>query len=204
MIKINDFKDINPLQIFGDIKKYMAYNISASSIDGLIMELGVYKGNTLNHIADIVSPKIVTGFDSFNGLPEPWEMSEAVTVEAGRFSVKSEIPKIRKNATLEIGLFSDTLSTWLDQQGENIQFLHLDCDLYSSTIDALTILNPKIKSGTIMVFDDLYAWQDEDDYPYWRRGQWKALREWVNDNDREIEIVSRMKRRFSGAIKVLY
>src|SRR4051794_12987601 len=39
---------------------------------GLIMELGVYKGESIRRIAGQIGDRRVYGFDSFEGLKEPW------------------------------------------------------------------------------------------------------------------------------------
>ena len=33
-------------------------------------------------------------------------------------------------------------------------FIHIDCDLYSSTKTVLTLLAPAIRTGTVLVFDE--------------------------------------------------
>lgn len=201
MLKITDLIETD--KVFGDIRKYFTYNLSQSAIkDGSIIECGVYKGSTINHIADIVNPLPVYGFDSFDGLPEKWEISETRTLDAGYFDTK-ELPKVKKNVELIKGWFSDTLPEWSSANIKPVSFLHIDCDIYSSTLDVLKYLNHIIKEGTVLVFDDLYAWQDEEDYPYWRRGQWKALREWMRDYSRDVEALSRLSRRHSGAVRVI-
>lgn len=200
-IKITDFIEIDEHLIFGSMKKYLAYNLSKSQAKGHIMELGVWKGATINHIADLIAPRMVYGFDSFEGLPQSWTMSEDISIDAGYFAVK-ELPKVRKNVELVKGLFSDTLAGWIGDNPGDVSLLHLDCDIYSSTATALTELNTRIIKGTIIVFDDMYSWQDEDDYLYWRRGQWKALREWMKEYDRDVEVVARMRRRHSCSVIV--
>src|SRR4051794_5813195 len=39
---------------------------------GLFLEFGVYRGYTIRYIASRVPGRQVYGFDSFEGLPEPW------------------------------------------------------------------------------------------------------------------------------------
>src|SRR5580658_354333 len=45
--------------------------LGQSSVDGLVLEFGVYRGNTLAAIAR-ADPRTAHGFDSFKGLPEDW------------------------------------------------------------------------------------------------------------------------------------
>lgn len=201
MVGINELIDAE--KVFADARKYFAYNLSQVGVEGNVVECGVYKGSSINHIAEIVGPnKPVYGFDSFDGLPEEWEIGENNTVKEGYFATK-EMPKVKKNVELIKGWFKDTLPAWCGENPAPIAFLHLDCDIYSSTIEALTFLNHGLKRGSVIVFDDMYSWIEEDDYPYWRRGQWKAFREWLKEYSREVEVVSRMRRRKSCAVRVI-
>lgn len=62
-------------------------------------------------------------------------------------------------------LFADTLPPFLSdldkasqrQQSKilNVTYLHIDCDLYAGTRDALQLLNDRIARGAVLVFDDL-------------------------------------------------
>ena len=54
-----------------------------------------------------------------------------------------------------------------------ISYLHIDCDIYSGARDALTLLTPKIRAGTVIVFDDLV------NYQHFRDGEMLALWEWL-------------------------
>jgi len=38
------------------------------------------------------------------------------------------------NVRFEIGLFGDTIPKFLEQHEEPVSFLHVDCDLWSSTV----------------------------------------------------------------------
>src|SRR5690606_36015800 len=61
------------------------------------------------------------------------------------------------NVTLIKGWFSDTLPEFLAQNSGEVDFVHIDCDLYSSTVDVFSILERRgcIKPGMILVFDEL-------------------------------------------------
>ena len=93
------------------------------------------------------------GFGSFEGLPEDWATSQK---EKGAFSTNGEIPSIDDSrVTFVKGWFNQSLIPFLsDFKTENQLVLHLDADLFSSTLFVLMTLNPIIKRGTVMVFDD--------------------------------------------------
>jgi predicted O-methyltransferase YrrM len=135
--------------------------------NGLYLEFGVFKGGSINHIAGQVD-ETVYGFDSFEGLPERWKDR----YEAGHFKVPA-LPPVRSNVTLVKGWFEKTLPEFLEKHPGEVSFLHIDCDLYSSTRTIFSCLAPRIKPGTVIVFDEYF------NYPGWRDDEFKAFQEFV-------------------------
>ena len=107
-------------------------------------------------------------FDIFEGLPEDWRDG----YPKGTFSVE-ELPKTLSNVQLIVGLFNDTLPNFLLENLGNIAFLHVDCDLYSSTVTIFKELEKRICSGTIIVFDEYMNYQG------WKLGEYKAFQEYI-------------------------
>ena len=134
---------------------------------GLYLEFGVFSGRTINHIARQVDQPVY-GFDSFEGLPERWRD----TLGAGHFKVKN-LPQVPKNVTLIKGWFDKTLPEFLKAHPGDVAFLHVDCDLYSSTQTIFACLAPRIKAGTVIVFDEYF------NYPGWREGEFKAFQQFI-------------------------
>lgn len=145
------------------------------SIDGMFLEFGVYNGESINHIASKIKCKI-TGFDSFAGLPEKWRDGFV----AGCFKVDS-VPKVATNVSLIKGWFSETLPEFCSNNKGDLAFLHIDCDLYSSTKDIFHFLGPQIKSGTVIVFDEYF------NYPGWVDGEFKAFKEFLTEYELDYE-----------------
>ncbi len=143
-----------------------------SKEEGAFLEFGVYRGATLSLISEIASPLDVYGFDSFEGLPEDWA---GYTLARGHFSTGGDLPRVRENVRLYKGLFAKTIPQYLaERTPSRISFLHIDCDLYSSTCDVFRSLGSLIKSGAIIVFDEYYG------YPGWElNGEFKAFQEWI-------------------------
>ena len=104
--------------------KYILNNIKNKNYNSL--EFCVFKGGTANLISDYVN--VIYGFDSFEGLPENWDGVK----DKGFFKVDN-LPKVNKNVKLIKGWFNDTLDDFLKEHPEDFQFIHIDCDLYSST-----------------------------------------------------------------------
>ena len=55
--------------------------------------------------------------------------------------------------------------------------IHIDVDLYSSTIDILNFIAPLLKVGSVMIFDDWYCFP-----PGSNKGEAKALNEFLRQN----------------------
>lgn len=156
---------------------------------GHIMEFGVYKGKTMKHIAKMFPNKICWGFDSFEGLPEPWYTNSSdkeASHPAGRFhwNELEDKPEFADNVKLVAGWFNETLPQWIFENPGPVCFLHIDCDLYSSTSTVLELLNDWIVPGTVIVFDEMYPWGDYNLYDLWADGEYKALGEWLEKYDR--------------------
>ena len=128
------------------------HDIAMSKISikgGMILEFGVFSGKTINHIADTLKSSIVDGFDSFEGLPEFW-----IDGYGKGFFATDALPNVKSNVRLHKGWFDDALPKFLRDTpaDQKIAYLHIDCDLYSSTATVFNLLGNRIVSGTIIVF----------------------------------------------------
>jgi hypothetical protein len=139
--------------------------------NGLVCEFGVFSGRSINHIAGQVK-QVVYGFDSFEGLPERWRDG----FSKGRFKV-THLPKVRQNVMLIKGWFDQTLPKFIQEHVEPISFLHIDCDLYSSTKTIFELCANRIHSGTVIVFDEYF------NYDGWKNGEYKAFQEFIAANN---------------------
>ena len=73
--------------------------------DGLHLEFGVYKGNSINHFAGLVPNVTWYGFDSFEGLAgglDTWRQGR-------RVQHRRNLPPVRGNVRLTKGFFENTL-----------------------------------------------------------------------------------------------
>jgi O-methyltransferase len=107
------------------------------------------------------------GFDTFEGLPEDWHF-----FKKGAFSY--DIPYMDdERGSFVKGLFQDTLYPFVAAYRVNLdtpavtRVFHLDADLYSSTLFALTMMAPFLRDGDILLFDEFNipnhefaAWND--------------------------------------------
>lgn len=144
---------------------------------GLVIEFGVASGRTANFLAGLTDGA-VHGFDSFAGLPEDWRPG----FPRGAFA--HTIPSLRPNVALEIGPFEETLPRFVARhRASRAGFIHIDCDLYSSTRTVFTHCAPMIGPGTVMVFDEYF------NYAGWRRHEHRAFQEFIAASGRTYEYI---------------
>jgi len=92
------------------------------------------------------------GFDTFEGLPEKW----GYFFKDGDMS--AQVPDlIDQRGMFYKGLFQDTLVPFLANGNvvkEKRKVIHLDADLFSSTLFSLSMLYPYLEKGDIVFFDE--------------------------------------------------
>ncbi|MFD2205761.1 TylF/MycF/NovP-related O-methyltransferase [Kiloniella antarctica] len=185
------YEDFMLVSVNTDRLGHIIDGASLADTTGYFLEFGVYKGRTLNHIAGKFPSLKIWGFDSFDGLPEPWVRSyDKTNVTPQKWFALDELPVVASNVELVVGLYESSLPAWLSEHDGNVSFLHVDCDLYSSTKEILNNLNDRIVPGTIIVFDELFDWP-EAGYESWRECEWKALIEWMAEYGRDVEPLCR-------------
>lgn len=151
--------------------KLMDLALSRITPTGLVLEFGVYRGKSINRIASRLAPRRIYGFDSFRGNPEDWAGWNA---PRGVFNRGGERPKVAPNVTLVDGYFEDSLPGWCRSATEqDVAFVHIDCDLYSSTRTVFEHIGPWLREGSVIVFDEYF------NYVNWRAHEHRAFRELV-------------------------
>lgn len=157
-----------------EVRKTAVANIS---LGGLVMEFGVYRGKSINFIADELPDRTIHGFDSFEGLPKGRGVWRGY-FDTGHFDMGGRMPEVRENVALHKGWFEETLPEFLKSNNEeNIAFLHLDCDIYESTQCVFRQVGSMIKQGTVILFDELF------NYDGWQFEEYKAFMEFVKEKN---------------------
>lgn len=159
---------------FDSQRELIEYALAAVAIDGHYLEFGVFTGGTIRFIAHRIGTRNIHGFDSFKGLPEAWS---GFNLSRGAFDLKGRLPRVPKNVRLHPGYFAESLPTWLRENPGQAAFIHLDCDLYSSTKTVLDLIAPRITGGTVVLFDEYF------NYANWEQHQFKAFQEFVQEHD---------------------
>lgn len=153
--------------------------MSAGIDNGLYVEFGVAGGDGCRtfgkHLA--FNNLEMTGFDSFEGLEEDWT-GIPTGREAGAFSTGGKLPQVPDNVTLVKGWVQDTLPGYLKETDNRpFAFVHMDMDTYTPTAFTLSAIRKRLRKGTVILFDELYA------YPGWRHHEYKALQENLSEDD---------------------
>lgn len=175
-------------------KKHLQAVCRLPSIEGEILEFGVFQGKTITHLAGGFPNKILWGFDSFEGLPEDWFLnaSDQISTRPAGYFALDELPQVPGNVKLVKGFFDQSLPKWLVENPiKQISILHIDCDLYSSTKTIFDLLNSYIVEGTVIIFDEFYPWSGIEKYDLWEQGEYRALKEWVEQYNRSFEVIYR-------------
>jgi len=151
----------------------MDYSLQAVAVDGHYMEFGVFTGGTIRYIARHIGNKTIHGFDSFEGSPEAWS---GYNLGARTFDTKGRLPRVPKNVLLHRGLFDASLPKWLADNPGSVAFVHVDCNIYSSTKTILDLLAPRLTSGSVILFDEYF------NFPNWEQHEFKAFQEFVAEH----------------------
>lgn len=150
--------------------------------EGLWLEFGVWSGRTINYFAERTENKIY-GFDSFLGLPEGTEYWTE-----GMFNMNGNLPEVNPNVELVVGWFKDTIDKFLEEHNQKVAFLHMDCDIYSSSKLVLDKLKDRICKGTVIAFDEIY------NYPKFEENEILAWLEFVKENAINYEWIYRSEK----------
>jgi Macrocin-O-methyltransferase (TylF) len=155
---------------FDTQKELLDYSLTQVSMEGHYLEFGVFSGGTIRQIARRKPKVSIHGFDSFEGLPEAWS---GFNLGQRAFARANGLPRVPANVTLHKGWFNETIAGWTAKNPGPVAFLHIDCDLYSSTVDIFAGLSDRLQPGTVIVFDEYF------NYPGWEQHEFKAWHELV-------------------------
>ncbi len=133
---------------------------------GFYLEFGVGRGKSMRWISSKIRD-VIHGFDSFDGIQEHWNGNPV-----GAFAQKNP-PKFKSNVKLHVGYFNDTLKDFLKTNSGPVAFLHIDCDLYSSTVTIFDLLGNRLRPGSIILFDEYY------NFYRWKHHEYKAFQEFI-------------------------
>ncbi len=136
-------------QLFDEVVKQRG--LDAVPFDYL--EFGTAKGTSLRWWLEKASHPDTRfhAFDTFTGLPEDWG-----DIPAGTFSHDGRPPDVDDaRCTFHVGLFNRTVPGFLKSVPlKRLTVVHVDPDLYSSTLYLLTMLASRLKRDDLLLLAD--------------------------------------------------
>jgi len=175
--------------------------INYEKIPGDVLEFGVFTGLSLALFAQGHSfdPKGMTrrfvGFDSFEGLPPSaetharWQPADCAVNHGWHplIPIGARVtPQVTRDLfaacglqppALHIGPFSETIHRVVPSTYSQVALMHIDCDLYESTREALARAAPAFQDGVMLMFDDWFHYRGHP-----QKGQSRALSEFLRDH----------------------
>jgi O-methyltransferase len=138
-----------------------AYNIYSTAqrtgnLEGHIAELGVYRGGTARLICEVKGARELHLFDTWEGLPKESETDERF--QGGSFVASYQETqnylKAYPNVHFHQGFFPATATGLEDLK---FSFVHLDGDLYESTLSGLKWFYPRLTRGGMLISHDYFG-----------------------------------------------
>lgn len=163
---------LSEVLIFPSRERLWKYAVTLLEQKSRIIELGVYKGYSINCLADYSHMKDIDiwGFDTFEGLTESWF---GTSFYLGSYSNDGQLPKTRSTVTLQKGDLSNTLPNFLKANDRKISLIHFDLDSRNITFTALNLLNSVIKDSTLLIFDEYHG------FPSFENGEKAAWKDFA-------------------------
>jgi hypothetical protein len=126
--------------------------LATKSVKGDIAEVGTAKGGSARLIAQYAENKTLHVFDTFEGLPAPGE-KDAGFVKGSYVCSLENVQNYLKDLPVEFhkGMFPHSAA---GMDHHRFSFVHLDVDLYQSTLDCLEFFYPRLNPGGIIISHD--------------------------------------------------
>lgn len=159
--------------------------VRVAELPKVYFEFGCHSGRTFSAAilaAEYLGIELASyAFDSFQGLPETNKVEDGY-FQAGTFCtaldqfrqivLKRTGREIDTDHTVQ-GFYENTLTEALSKRlPSKVGFIHIDVDLYSSTVSVLEFIKNHLDDGTVVLFDDWYCFP-----PGQNKGEKKALQE---------------------------
>ncbi len=179
--------------VYAKREELFEYVITQEGLDTNVdyLEFGVSKGGSFRWWANRLSDTNARfyGFDTFSGLPEDWGPFKAGDMSNGNKPPEMDDQRVK----FYQGLFQQTLIPFLaDYDNGQRKIIHLDADLYSSTLYLLTLMTPYLKTGDVIFFDEFNVPLHE----------FKAFSEWSKSFYIDYEILGTVNNFYQLALKI--
>ena len=141
-----------------DFESYQLYVTAKAlgKIKGDMAEVGVATGATAKILCEVKENKSLYLFDTFEGLPKVDDIDEPCFFEKQFCSPLAHVKEVLKGyqqVYFYKGLFPTSAK---GLENNKFSFVHLDVDLYSSTLDSLKWFYPRLSRGGIIISHDYH------------------------------------------------
>lgn len=170
-----------------DMLRVAAVFLDRNLISGDYLEFGIWRGQSFIQAYRATKARNLKmhyyAFDSFLGLPEVsgkdaldgrFQEGEYAMSNEDFTAVLAEAKIPPEDYTLIEGYYEESLKRQLNLPIKHASLIHIDCDLYSSTLEALSWAVRYFQNGTIIMFDDYYHYKG---HPL--RGEQLAIHEFL-------------------------
>jgi len=194
-IDLQHLRDNHPCRNCADRAEMYQFVQSSAIGDEPIdfLEFGVFRGDSIREWSELNqrSESRFYGFDSFEGLPDAWREGQG----KGHFDMHGAVPKIADaRVSLIKGWFDETVPIFLrDFTPKNRLLLHLDADLYSSTLVPLVLFLRYLRAGSLLIFDEFYD----------RNHEFKAFQDFLKISKHPYRLVCQMENYAKVCIELL-
>jgi O-methyltransferase len=164
--------------------------VKNTELPGVFFEFGCHSGRTFSSV--ILAAQFLDinlnpfAFDSFQGLPQTSSDTDGI-FEQGSFHtsidqfkdiIKKKTGVTLPNQNIIEGFYEKTLDDNLSKGlPQTVGMVHIDVDLYSSTVSVLEFIKSHLIDGTVILFDDWFCFP-----PGKNMGEKKALDEFCQKN----------------------
>lgn len=191
-IKFDDFYNDNVK--YEDRFKLHDYIFDSEGLNGAVdfYEFGVADGTSFKYWVNKnkhIDSRFI-GFDTFTGLPEDFGI-----MKKNDYDTKGNAPDIDNDTRCYFikGMFQDSLRQSLHYfKSKGRKVIHMDADLYSSTLFVLSTIYPYLNNGDIIIFDEFAVPTHE----------FKAFTEFTSAFSVNYEIIGAINNYLQIAIKI--
>lgn len=176
---------------FNHRDQLLAFALDSVTLDGQWLEFGVADGGSISWTAQRHPNQTIHGFDSFEGIPEKWAFNVQFAYDRG-----GVLPDVPSNVVLHKGWFDATVPPFFEQNRQPIAFMHVDCDIYSSTKCIFDHSWDLMRPGTIIQFDEYW------NYAGWENHEHKAFLEMIRERGMTYEYIGQVSISEQVAVKI--
>lgn len=177
-----DFIKLQTLISLDRIANIVKYSDMVKNLEGDVAEFGVFRGGSLELIAQLNPNKNIIGIDSFEGLPAPTTHDnfhkQGDFKEVEYEAVYGYFKTLYRNVELLKG-FSPSIFEQIHPY-RKFSFVHIDVDLYQSVAEGLAYFYPRLVDGGVILLDD-YGFESTE-------GAKRAVDEFVDAKGKESDL----------------